>query len=765
MVDINWVREQVEAFEAARPRYEQYADVLRNVLDNATDRLAPSSIVQARAKRVASFAEKMLRKDKYRQPLREMTDLCGARIITHTQAEIQRICRFIRDHFEIDEANSLDAPERLRATEFGYRPVHYVVRFKRGVFPTAVVPVTIPEDVYELKAEIQVRTIAQHAWADIGHDRFSKNAFKLPRRHVRHSARAAAMLENADEAFGRVAKEIDEYRTSYATYMDRPQMERELQGLELVFEKDRHNPELARRIARLAISLEAWEKVIGFLEEDYQGAKTAPLLAALGFAYCQKHRQNRLAPGYKQGQWYLEQVAREHPDNWEAMTLLADSWFGVSDREALRWYGQAFRANPHDPGAVAGYLTLKIARDGTPALASMFSPSLQAAIAKCREQIEIGINLPAAWYHLGEFLVLTDSPYESLAAYCRGISLTSGPAALQAPLSRIEKLIDLRREVPSLEWISRLLHLAKAAKFPDGEPRQELQPLLSQPDWKIEPPVVIVAGGCDPAVEQEMQQYRDLLFAAFEGFQGTVISGGTTAGISGLVGELSGVYPDRICTIGYVTKYTPSHVTEDQRYTKLRRHEGTDFTALEPIQNWIDLVASGVRPWQVKVLGINGGTIAAFEYRLALAMGARVGVLEDSGREAGTVIREAEWENIQGLARPAPSLVNSSTRWPRPSTTPSGRSKRTASWAKSRPWPTGTSSKRTSDNRTFNRQATSIRSWPPWARKPFPPPTPMMSGSPSSPTRKWSGWPKWSTPDGTSSACSPDGRSAHATRP
>jgi hypothetical protein len=79
--------------------------------------------------------------------------------------------------------------------------------------------------------------------------------------------------------------------------------------------------------------------------------------------------------------------------------------------------------------------------------------------------------------------------------------------------------------------------------------------------------------------------------------------------------------------------------------------EGSGFTPLEPIQTWIDLLASGADPRKVKLLGINGGQIAAFEFRLALAMGARVGVLGDSGRAASGILEDEDWKDTPGLLR------------------------------------------------------------------------------------------------------------------
>src|SRR5947199_7029674 len=92
------------------------------------DALFSHAVIQARPKTKASFAGKILRKiDKYKNSTSKPTDLCGGRVVVHTKNEVARISEFIRTHFEIDEANSLDSAERLQASEFGYRSVHLIV--------------------------------------------------------------------------------------------------------------------------------------------------------------------------------------------------------------------------------------------------------------------------------------------------------------------------------------------------------------------------------------------------------------------------------------------------------------------------------------------------------------------------------------------------------------------------------------------------------------------------------------------------------------
>ena len=156
--------EQVRQFkEIELPRYKVYAGVLRELFALATQSIAPQAIVQVRTKSVPSFAEKILRKG-YEDPFVQMTDLCGARIITHTKAEIDRFCEFIRECCEIDEAKSTDLTSMFLLTKLGYRSRHFVIYIPRsGWRDKGKISIPVPDSVYDLKAEVQVRTIAQPA--------------------------------------------------------------------------------------------------------------------------------------------------------------------------------------------------------------------------------------------------------------------------------------------------------------------------------------------------------------------------------------------------------------------------------------------------------------------------------------------------------------------------------------------------------------------------------------------------------------------------
>jgi ppGpp synthetase/RelA/SpoT-type nucleotidyltranferase len=162
-------------------------------------------------------------------PLVRMTDLCGGRVIAQTAEQVHAICEFIERTFDIDKPNSEDVSQRLKPTEFGYRSVHYIVQVDptklkgAGVelrVPTGILGAVRPEspEPAGLKAEIQVRTLLEHAYADIAHDLIYKAEVKVPDRIRRQYAALAAVLEGADREFGRLLASLEEFKSNFGAW-------------------------------------------------------------------------------------------------------------------------------------------------------------------------------------------------------------------------------------------------------------------------------------------------------------------------------------------------------------------------------------------------------------------------------------------------------------------------------------------------------------------------------------------------------------------
>ncbi len=160
--------------------------------------------VAHRTKSVSSLENKLTRKSGKYKSLYDITDLCGFRIITYFSDTVDAITDMLSEVFIIDTDNSIDKRKSLQTTEFGYLSVHYICSLK-------------PEDCKscpefeKIRFEIQIRSILQHAWAEIEHDLGYKSEFGIPKPIRRKFSRVAGLLEIADGQFLELRNSIHEY--------------------------------------------------------------------------------------------------------------------------------------------------------------------------------------------------------------------------------------------------------------------------------------------------------------------------------------------------------------------------------------------------------------------------------------------------------------------------------------------------------------------------------------------------------------------------
>ena len=654
-----WHKSQVKAYAEEKKVYERYTVVLQQVLEKACRKLAPLAIVQARPKALSSFAEKALRK-RTEDPVHDFTDLCGARIITQTQEEVEAVCKYIRENFVIDEINSDDKKQSLAPTEFGYLSVHYIVQLPDG----EIDGIAVPEEIGNRKAEIQVRTLLQHAWSAISHDSLYKNQFEAPERWHRDMARLAAILEETDEAFGRFVKNLAMYATEYGYFMPREKMESEIDILNIILEnqsKPEKRQQTALRMANIYKSEDRWSDVISVLL-PYEKEKNPRIIRELGYALCRQNAGQTDGKDFKRGQRHLIQSIEFEKTDPEAHAYLAWSWEATGKHryreKARKLYSNAYSLKPTDPYYLASYLGHELSDKDTVAGLELLKPVLESAICVCRSHAEVGIEIPRSLFTMGKFYLFLGEgfSYASLQEYTRAIyfclSEESGISleTLKGELEYIEKIGHLRNFLPAYEWVVQILRLALHPTFhPNGGGKvfQEFQPASAEV-YEHADRVTVVAGSCRDIDEERIKKYEPMLRSAFEDYRGIIVSGGTKNGIAGLVGRIPPA-GDCIKKISYMPKNTPSHVTEDRNAYMLSYTEGKDFSPLEPLQMWNDILTSGIKPLTVKLLGIGGGKIAAFEYRLALMLGAYVALIEDSGRAVDDIFTDIAWRSTKAL--------------------------------------------------------------------------------------------------------------------
>lgn len=162
--------------------------------------------ISSRFKTENSLKGKIANKGEKYNSLSDITDIVGIRIITLFEDDVQKVENIIRDEFEVDPENSGDKFQKLKANEFGYRSVHFICSIGKSRKDLLEY-----KNISSLKFEIQVRSILQHAWADIEHDLGYKFEADLPNHIQRDFFRIAGLLELADMEFLRIKKEIKKY--------------------------------------------------------------------------------------------------------------------------------------------------------------------------------------------------------------------------------------------------------------------------------------------------------------------------------------------------------------------------------------------------------------------------------------------------------------------------------------------------------------------------------------------------------------------------
>lgn len=158
-----------------------------------------------RLKEKKSFLKKIKNKN-YDNPLEQVMDLSGIRIIAYTAKDVEKICNIIKNEFIIDYKNSINKANDLEADRVGYLSIHYIAELNktRSNLPEY-------EPISNIKTEIQVRTLLQHAWAEIEHDRNYKFSGVLPKEIARRFYLIAGVLEMVDREFDLLSVEIDKY--------------------------------------------------------------------------------------------------------------------------------------------------------------------------------------------------------------------------------------------------------------------------------------------------------------------------------------------------------------------------------------------------------------------------------------------------------------------------------------------------------------------------------------------------------------------------
>jgi len=287
-------------------------------------------------------------------------------VITQTADQVHDVCEFIEKVFDIDRRNSEDVSCRLRPTEFGYRSVHYIVMLNPDKLEAAGINVSVPSELLRpepLKAEIQVRTLLEHAWADIGHDMTYKTELKVPARIHRQCAALAASLERGDQEFGRLVHEFDAFKSNFGACHEPQAVNDEIDRLRIVLASDPGNAGLAVRIAQLALAIGEHDLALEVLE-PYAARNHQGVQRVRGVALTEKHWDEPRSAGYREGRKCLSAACAHSAKDAETLCALAENWAREDDSQARRLYHDAAAVDATEPVTLCRYLEFEIAHIG-----------------------------------------------------------------------------------------------------------------------------------------------------------------------------------------------------------------------------------------------------------------------------------------------------------------------------------------------------------------------------------------------------------------
>jgi ppGpp synthetase/RelA/SpoT-type nucleotidyltranferase len=203
--------ETVSDFESRRPMLIKSARLLEELIRL---KISPGSFwvssIEHRVKSSSSFARKILKKN-YLNPIDEMTDLVGIRIICVFDEDATAIHEYLARYLEFEsEPEKFDAGERLKNAEFGYQSKHLVGTLGRQELQFA--------ELKGLTFELQVRTLLQHAWANLHHEEVYKRDLGQQVGDLRRYAAVAAVA-------GLLDKEMSNLRSSHRRAINAAKLE------------------------------------------------------------------------------------------------------------------------------------------------------------------------------------------------------------------------------------------------------------------------------------------------------------------------------------------------------------------------------------------------------------------------------------------------------------------------------------------------------------------------------------------------------------
>lgn len=217
-------KEQFERkFIEERPMYKAWGEYIKSYIYDELNKLYGVDIdkilkmpINPRVKKLDSIIHKAFYRKHYDNPYEDITDKVGLRVVVMTEKQIDIVKEIISKN---DLWNcSLDVDYKKEKEErpevFAYKSVHYIVRNVNNICYQEI------NIISGTPCEIQIRTLEQHAFAEISHDLVYKKNQQYGSEMHRLLARSVALNEASDDLFNRVYDMVDKEKENYRRFTD-----------------------------------------------------------------------------------------------------------------------------------------------------------------------------------------------------------------------------------------------------------------------------------------------------------------------------------------------------------------------------------------------------------------------------------------------------------------------------------------------------------------------------------------------------------------
>lgn len=200
-------------WQTDKPSYEAWGEFVISEITGAlvSEGLDISSffkiLPKSRLKDDRSIIDKAFYRGKnYENPYVDIEDKVGVRFVVLLLDDIQKVTKVIEanSYWSFDPCKHFDEDREREPLLFTYQSVHYILRPKeKFVFNKINIDTSV-------SCEVQIRTLLQHAHAELTHDAIYKSKKKIKASVHRTVAKSMALIETTDDFFRDVTHTLNE---------------------------------------------------------------------------------------------------------------------------------------------------------------------------------------------------------------------------------------------------------------------------------------------------------------------------------------------------------------------------------------------------------------------------------------------------------------------------------------------------------------------------------------------------------------------------